>query len=86
MEQTAENTSVETIEITADVPKEEVTQPGPATSVSTIEGRIVFDENANKVGIAKQVGIDSTQAMVLIVTKNDGNEGSIPWSNIKKIW
>ena len=23
--------------------------------------------------------------MVLIVTKNDGNEGSIPWNNIKKI-
>ena len=61
------------------------TQPGPATSVASIEGRAVFDENANKIGIAKQVGIDSTQSMVLVITKNDGTEGSIPWSNIKKI-
>ncbi|MFQ5476338.1 MAG: zinc-ribbon domain-containing protein [Nitrosopumilus sp.] len=66
-------------------PQEIVTQPGPATSVSSIEGRTVFDENANKIGIAKQVGIDSTQSMVLVLTKNDGTEGSIPWSNIKKV-
>jgi sporulation protein YlmC with PRC-barrel domain len=61
------------------------TQPGPATGVASIEGRTVFDENANKIGTAKQVGIDSTQSMVLVITKNDGTEGSIPWSNIKKI-
>ncbi len=66
-------------------PQETVTQPGPVTSVSSIEGRAVYDENANKIGIAKQVGIDSTQAMVLVLTKNDGMEGSIPWKNIKKI-
>jgi len=66
-------------------PQETVTQPGPATSVSSIEGRTVFDKNANKIGIAKQVGIDSTQSMVLVLTKNDGTEGSIPWKNIKKV-
>ena len=65
--------------------QETVTQPGPTTSVSTIEGRGVYDENANKVGTAKQVGIDSSQAMVLVITKNDGTEGSIPWNNIKKV-
>ncbi|WP_428326284.1 zinc-ribbon domain-containing protein [Nitrosopumilus sp.] len=65
--------------------QETVTQPGPATSVSSIEGRTVYDENANKVGIAKQVGIDSTQLMVLVITQNDGIEGSIPWKNIKKV-
>ena len=62
-----------------------VTQPGPVTSVTSIEGKDVFDENANKVGTVKQVGIDSTQSMVLVITKEDGTEGSIPWSNIKKI-
>ena len=62
-----------------------VTQPGPVTSVTSIEGKSVFDENANKVGTAKQVGIDSTQSMVLVITKEDGTEGSIPWNNIKKI-
>ena len=65
--------------------QETVTEPGPVTSVSSIEGRGVYDENANKIGIAKQVGIDSTQSMVLVLTKNDGTEGSISWNNIKKI-
>ena len=66
-------------------PQETTTQPGPATSVSSIEGRAVYDENANKIGIAKQVGIDSTQSMVLVITQNDGTEGSIPWTSIKKV-
>ena len=63
----------------------DATQPGPVTSVTSIEGKVVFDENANKIGTAKQVGIDSTQAMVLVITKEDGTEGSIPWNSIKKI-
>ena len=73
-----------TVEATA--PTVEATQPGSAASVSSIEGRMVIDENANKVGTAKQVGIDAnTQSMVLVITKNDGTEGSIPWSSIKKV-
>ena len=67
-------------------PTVEATQPGSAASVSSIEGRMVIDENANKVGTAKQVGIDAnTQSMVLVITKNDGTEGSIPWTAIKKV-
>ena len=67
-------------------PSVEVTQPGSTASVSSIEGRTVIDENANKVGIAKQVGIDAnTQSMVLVITKNDETEGSIPWTSIKKV-
>ena len=66
-------------------PESTATQPGPVTSVTSIEGKSVFDENANKVGTAKQVGIDSTQSMVLVITKEDGTEGSIPWNSIKKI-
>ena len=72
-------------ESSTQTPQEAVTEPGPATSVSSIEGRTVYDENANKIGIAKQVGIDSTQSMVLVLTKNDGTEGSITWKSIKKI-
>ena len=92
IEQNNEPQKIETPQVTEEaqqsIPEtqqEEVTQPGPATSVSTIEGRIVYDENANKVGVAKQVGIDSAQSMVLIITKNDGTEGSISWNNIKKV-
>jgi len=66
-------------------PQESVTTASPATSVTAIEGRAVYDENANKIGIAKQVGIDSTQSMVLVITQNDGSEGSIPWKSIKKV-
>jgi len=66
-------------------PEPTATQPGPATAVTSIEGKPVFDENANKLGTAKQVGIDSTQSMVLVITKEDGSEGSIPWNSIKKI-
>ena len=66
-------------------PQETVTQPGPVTSITSIEGKVIFDENANKIGTAKQVGIDSTQSMVLVITKEDGTEGSIPWNSIKKI-
>ncbi len=72
-------------EPTPQTPQETVTQPGPVTSVTSIEGRAVYDENANKIGVAKQVGIDSTQSMVLVLIKNDGTEGSIPWNGIKKI-
>ena len=82
---TAEVTTAPTAEVTT-APTAEVTQPGSTESVSSIEGRTVIDENANKVGIAKQVGIDAnTQSMVLVITKNDETEGSIPWTSIKKV-
>ena len=82
---TVETTTAPTVETTT-APTVEATQPGSAASVSSIEGRMVIDENANKVGTAKQVGIDgNTQSMVLVITKNDGIEGSIPWTAIKKV-
>jgi sporulation protein YlmC with PRC-barrel domain len=63
----------------------EATEPTSDGSVSSIEGLSVYDENARKVGTAKQVGIDTNQTMVLLVTKNDGTEGSVPWSSIGKV-
>ena len=78
-------TTQPTVEATTQ-PTVEATTPSSSDSVSSIEGRIVVDENANKVGTAKQVGIDgNTQSMVLVITKNDGTEGSIPWTSIKKV-
>ena len=78
------NSVTPTVEATT--PTVEATTPSSAASVSSIEGRTVIDENANKIGTAKQVGIDSnTQSMVLVITKNDGTEGSIPWASIKKV-
>ena len=63
----------------------QVTQPGPATTVSSIEGLVIYDENAKNIGKAKHVGIDSNQSMMLLIIKNDGTEGSIPWNSIRKI-
>lgn len=68
-----------------EIPKEQATQPVSAESISSIEGLLVFDENAKKIGIAKQVGIDSSQTVVLLITKNDGSQGSVPWSRIGKV-
>ena len=31
------------------------------------------------------MGVDSSQSVVLVITKNDGTEGSIPWNNIRKV-
>lgn len=63
----------------------QTTEAAPAGSVSSIEGLTVYDENAKKIGIARQVGVDSTQTVVLLITKNDGTEGSVPWSSIGKV-
>ncbi|KAF6245510.1 zinc-ribbon domain-containing protein [Nitrosopumilus sp. b2] len=83
-QQVTENTPQQIEQPEPQQPQEETTH-SPTTSVSSIEGRVVYDENANKIGIAKQVGIDSTQSMVLVITQNDGTEGSIPWKNIRKV-
>ena len=45
----------------------------------------MYDENAKKIGNAKQVGIDSNQSVVLLIIKNDGTEESIPWNSIRKV-
>ena len=68
-----------------EIPVEKTTQPSTADSVSSIEGLVVYDENAKKIGIAKQVGVDSNQTVVLTITKSDGTQGSIPWSSIGKV-
>lgn len=66
-------------------PSQEVKESAPTGSISSLEGLAVYDENAKKIGTAKQVGIDSNQAMVLTITKNDGGEGSVPWNSIRKV-
>ena len=45
----------------------------------------VFDENAKQIGIAKQVGVDSSSQVILVVSDNDGNDININWNRIKKV-
>jgi len=80
-----ENTKAPPQQVIEQTAEKVVTQPSSITSITSIEGKAVFDENANKIGTAKQVGIDSTQSMVLVITKEDGTEDFILWNNIKKV-
>ena len=80
-----QQTSTEIPAPTVTEPAPTVTEPSPAGSVSSLEGLAVYDENAKKIGTARQVGIDSNQIMVLTIIKNDGAEGSVPWNNIGKV-
>jgi len=45
----------------------------------------VFDENAKQIGIAKQVGVDSNNQVILVVSDNEGNDVSVNWNRIKKV-
>ena len=59
--------------------------PSDASSVSDINGRAVYDENAIKIGIVNRIGIDSANTMVLVITKDDGDEKAVPWSSVRKV-
>ena len=59
--------------------------PSDASGVSDINGRVVYDENAIKIGIVNRIGIDSTNAMVLVIAKDGGGEEAIPWSRVRTV-
>ena len=40
------------------------------STFSAITGKIVFDENAKQIGVAKQVGVNSKNEVVLVITDN----------------
>ena len=42
----------------------------------------VFDENAKRIGKAKQVGVNSNQELVLVISDVAGNDININWSRI----
>ena len=55
------------------------TETKPVDSFSSISGMSVFDENAKQIGIAKQVGVDSNNQVILVISDNEGNDISINW-------
>jgi sporulation protein YlmC with PRC-barrel domain len=75
--------SAPTFEAIAEPPT--LSAPSGSTSFSSIVGMSIYDSNAKKIGVAKQVGISSSSQVVLIITKNDGQDQVIEWSKIKKI-
>ena len=52
------------------------------SSFRSIMGMDVYDESAKKIGIAKQVGVDSSQKIVLVVSDNEANDVTINWDRI----
>jgi sporulation protein YlmC with PRC-barrel domain len=53
---------------------------------SSITGLGVYDTEARKIGIVKEMGIQPGQSnIVLVVTKNDGTDFTIKWEEIRKI-
>jgi sporulation protein YlmC with PRC-barrel domain len=69
--------------------QQEIYQSTPASSgvtINSVNGIAVYDSEARKVGVVKQIGIQTGQpGVVLIVTKNDGSDVAIKWEEIKKI-
>ena len=66
--------------------RETVPETSPVDSTfNAISGMSVFDENAKQIGIAKQVGVDSNNQVILVISDNEGNDVSINWERIKKV-
>ncbi len=63
--------------------------PKTSTNVKTfssITGLGVYDTEARKVGVVKEMGIQPDQSsIVLVVTRNDGTDVTIKWDEIRKI-
>ena len=52
----------------------------------SITGLIVYDTEARKVGVVKEIGIQPDQSsIVLVITRNDGTDVTIKWDEIRKI-
>jgi len=66
-------------------PATENYSPPIDSTFNAISGMSVFDENAKQIGIAKQVGVDSNNQVILVVSDNGGNDININWNRIKKV-
>jgi sporulation protein YlmC with PRC-barrel domain len=56
------------------------------TTFNSITGLVVYDSEARKIGVVKQIGVQAGQpGIVLVVTKNDGSDVVIRWEETKKV-
>ncbi len=77
--------SIEALHVTPSHSQPEISL-SDVTTFSSIIGIPVYDFDARKIGIVKQVGIQMDQpGVVLIVTKKDGKDMAIKWDEIKRI-
>lgn len=53
---------------------------------NSIAGLVVYDSEARRVGVVKEIGIQPGQSgIVLVVTKNDNTNVTIKWDEVRKI-
>jgi len=57
----------------------------PDSTFNAISGMSVFDEDAKQIGVAKQVGVNSNNQVILVISDNEGNDATINWERIKKV-
>ena len=57
----------------------------PDSTFNAISGMSIFDEDAKQIGVAKQVGVNSNNQMILVISDNEGNDATINWERIKKV-
>ncbi|MGI0047387.1 MAG: zinc-ribbon domain-containing protein [Nitrosotalea sp.] len=70
-------------------PQQSFQDPPSVSGIKTfnsVTGLSVYDSEARRVGVVKEIGIQPGQSgIVLVVTKNDGNDSTIKWEEIGKI-
>ncbi|MDE1766387.1 MAG: hypothetical protein KGI27_08975 [Thaumarchaeota archaeon] len=53
---------------------------------SSVTGLSVYDSEARRVGVVKEIGIQPGQSgIILVITKNDGTSSTIKWEEIRKV-
>ena len=57
----------------------------PDSTFNAISGMSIFDEDAKQIGVAKQVGVNSNNQVILVISDNEGNDATINWERIKKV-
>ncbi len=59
-------------------------EPEPI-SISPIQGLVVYDDSACKVGTIADVGVSGSLSLVLLVESDDGTRQIIPWSQVRRV-
>lgn len=73
---------------TSSVPQQsfQATTDSTVKPFNSIAGLVVYDSEARKVGVVKEIGIHPGQSgIVLVVTKNDNTSVTIKWDEVRKI-
>ncbi|MDE1872344.1 MAG: zinc-ribbon domain-containing protein [Thaumarchaeota archaeon] len=62
------------------------TSDSSVKTFNSIAGLVVYDSEARRVGVVKEIGIQPGQSgIILVVTKNDNTNVTIKWEEVRKI-